>query len=761
MHHHQKSQKSDGLKTPKLDEENQELELQAEKERLKREEKIKQAKELSEALKHLKQKEYVETRSLVSKIDDHKVYKFNEEKTKWELERFRRSGKRPDPLEIKSINTYVSLLLENASCEINQVLADVKLMLSFLEELRFVNQNYSKNFPYESNELRKQNILQLESIISQRYNDATLKILQESVFSAESDTGNLRKIFKGEFETFLIWGNLGKNPRLLTFNFPEEQIFVDINKTIATANIAIRIIVTKYDHLSNKCSTFYEKKLVQSTENCIKEGDAEIAKSNENITKNIFETNKEEIHLDALTDENIAKQDDPPLSGNIEEHKTSQAEHLTNDLVEGTKKRTSTTTTNEEITKNETKKYFNEHLDVDLENMLDPDVVDLRQFTRIGNIISLDIIRMPVQPSTSKSWTLRQVTNEPLETLKYPDDIIIKETVKKTDSDISSSIIPDSADKENEDKEVLKKDVHPERTPTIGITMPIPDNIKIYEEPLLARWDSKDMHWKTSGLTNIFYDEENKKISFETEHFASFCLLQDTHLNMPYQMWELQPTGGAAALFTVVAVCSENIFEIEGSECRLLKPEEETCDEFEHIYEKWMDPDDLIRMMKDAGNVIFPNEDSVKFVSVAEKELNVNEIYDQIAYLSPSFGFGWSKFANDVRENEFVLQVAPVTNPKTSDVQPLSELVDVSTYIISDDRSYRLHCSEQNIKLDYQIAPGCNYHTDLLQAVQQTPIPKNGEGALKMLVSRTNEGSVEMASTVKTLLQATNVLTFS
>ena len=61
------------------------------------------------------------------------------------------------------------------------------------------------------------------------------------------------------------------------------------------------------------------------------------------------------------------------------------------------------------------------------------------------------------------------------------------------------------------------------------------------------------------------------------------------------------------------------MFIDQGSECRLLKPEEETCDEFEHIYEKWMDPEDLIRMMKDAGNVIFPNEDSVKFVSVAEK----------------------------------------------------------------------------------------------------------------------------------------------
>jgi len=192
-----------------------------------------------------------------------------------------------------------------------------------------------------------------------------------------------------------------------------------------------------------------------------------------------------------------------------------------------------------------------------------------------------------------------------------------------------------------------------------------------------------------------------------------------------------------------------------------MKPEEGICDEFEHIYEKWMDPDDLICMMKNAGNIIFPNQDSVKFVSVAEKELSVNEIYDQIAYLSPSFGFGWSKFSNDVRENEFVLQVAPVVYPKISDVQPLSELDDVSTYIICNDRSYRLNCSEQNIKLDYQIAPGCNHHTDLLQAVQKTPILQNGEKALQMLVSRTNESSVEMISTVKNLLQATNVLTFS
>ena len=88
------------------------------------------------------------------------------------------------------------------------------------------------------------------------------------------------------------------------------------------------------------------------------------------------------------------------------------------------------------------------------------------------------------------------MTNEPLETLKYPDDIILKETVKKNDSDISSSIRKDSADKENEDKETLKKDAQPEQTPTIGITIPIPNNIMIYEEPLLARWDSEGKRYK-------------------------------------------------------------------------------------------------------------------------------------------------------------------------------------------------------------------------------------------------------------------------
>lgn len=36
--------------------------------------------------------------------------------------------------------------------------------------------------------------------------------------------------------------------------------------------------------------------------------------------------------------------------------------------------------------------------------------------------------------------------------------------------------------------------------------------------------------------------------------FYTVALLQDAHLNLPYQAWELQPTGVDEGLFTVTAV---------------------------------------------------------------------------------------------------------------------------------------------------------------------------------------------------------------
>lgn len=50
---------------------------------------------------------------------------------------------------------------------------------------------------------------------------------------------------------------------------------------------------------------------------------------------------------------------------------------------------------------------------------------------------------------------------------------------------------------------------------------------------------------------------KEKQISFEMDAFYTITLVQDAHLNMPYQSWELRPNGTDELLFTVVTAFAE------------------------------------------------------------------------------------------------------------------------------------------------------------------------------------------------------------
>lgn len=45
----------------------------------------------------------------------------------------------------------------------------------------------------------------------------------------------------------------------------------------------------------------------------------------------------------------------------------------------------------------------------ELDDILDEDVVDLRQFQQLGGIYHIELIKLPPQPVSVKGWTLRQV----------------------------------------------------------------------------------------------------------------------------------------------------------------------------------------------------------------------------------------------------------------------------------------------------------------------------------------------------------------
>lgn len=60
--------------------------------------------------------------------------------------------------------------------------------------------------------------------------------------------------------------------------------------------------------------------------------------------------------------------------------------------------------------------------------------------------------------------------------------------------------------------------------------------------------------WRTDGISSTTYEAEEKSITLGMGAFYTVALLQDAHLNLPYQAWELHPTGVDEGLFTVTAV---------------------------------------------------------------------------------------------------------------------------------------------------------------------------------------------------------------
>lgn len=72
----------------------------------------------------------------------------------------------------------------------------------------------------------------------------------------------------------------------------------------------------------------------------------------------------------------------------------------------------------------------------------------------------------------------------------------------------------------------------------------------------------KGQQWRTDGISNITY-ETQKSITFEMGAFHTIALLQNVHLNMPYQAWELRPIGVNEALLTVTTVFAEVQIQIK------------------------------------------------------------------------------------------------------------------------------------------------------------------------------------------------------
>eukprot|EP00058_Branchiostoma_floridae_P011953 XP_002597441.1 hypothetical protein BRAFLDRAFT_122626 [Branchiostoma floridae] len=274
----------------------------------------------------------------------------------------------------------------------------------------------------------------------------------------------------------------------------------------------------------------------------------------------------------------------------------------------------------------------------------------------------------------------------------------------------------------------------------------LPSTVAFYEEPQPARWSREGKHWRLDGFTDIKFDEENKTLSFKTNTFGLLTVIQDSHLNMPFQSWEIRPRGNNAALFTIIAAIVELEIEIKDDKCCLSQPED--TPELDHLRKKWLAPKDLVKALKAAGVNIFPEPDSSKFVSMTKKDEEAEMLtYRCMAMTLPAFAFSWSKWNAEAGEDRIVMQAA-----EHLEDEPVNE-DDWCCYVQSVRRAKKLKINEFSEEFSVDHAEGSELRSNMYHMLTDSASEKARE--------RIQAASFRFLHCAEELIRATRLFTYS
>ncbi|KAK3598788.1 hypothetical protein CHS0354_020899 [Potamilus streckersoni] len=656
--------------------------------------------------------------ALTMQMEANKRILENQHKICWEINkwaRYMRCDGSPDPTIQGDINTYINLRREDMThIDIDSVLKDSELDLFLINELD-INLADSSAAELGAQDVARYKTTKedLQRLIQVKLDTATIKLLQEATDRRDPETLNLQYIVKNDNVCLCLWGNLSKNPRIKTFEFAERGFSFEIPKVLSLSGCAYRVLFTKYDHYSDKCKSYYsrlKKKevILEPVLETVKEDKEEVNEEVEGEKKE-----GEEVDGEEGTEKEKTELDEQEPQMKEEEVKEEEKEEEVPDFHEPP--------TPEPL----------EWEDFDE----DDDVIDLRANNVVGGVFHFNLMHLPPQPKTANNWIITRLVDPPeIEYIDYVADTAVMNPNKEGHS-------PTQADKGKESE--TKRD----EKPPIGVTMRLADGVMFTEEPQVARWDYQKNHWRSDGFSDYKFDEVNRTFHFKTSHFGTLALLQDAHINMPFQSWEIRPHKMNSAVFTIIAAIVEIEIEIKDAMCCLSRPDNKP--ELESIRNKWVTPKELVKMCRLAGINVFPMVDSSKYVSIQNKHPKIEErTYQQMALTASAMAYSWSKWNSDIHNREKILfQGAESLND-----EPLPE-EDWALYLMTKRRGMKLKMVEFDDTFNEELAEGTQFKSNLYNLLLSI-----GSEQVK---ERIKETSYEFVDCVQQLLMATKILTYS
>ncbi|KAM4901904.1 dynein axonemal intermediate chain 7 [Sylvia borin] len=645
-----------------------------------------------------RESELAELHSLEQKFLSAQQWKMDyREQAKWE--HYLSCDGTPDPTVPQEINTFMSLWRDDHDEDIQLVMEKEEVVLNLIEQFEYLLLETS---PDEITEKQRDQylgfILQLQDLLHQKYNEATQNLLKTASVYEDSETGNMHTVIKDKNSTFCIWVNLKKKARLRKFVFQGAGHAFDLPKSLALSSVAIRVLHTHYDHLSPlwvQCQGLprqeasHTKDLAEHPKDSGQEpGEEEEEGREEPSMPAAEETNSEGRKSVVSLKENSNNTDDVKET----EEKTEQ----NSDTLDVPSQEEDALLQEEAVGREEA-----------------PRVADLQQLVPLGGVYHIDALQLPPQVQDVGDWSMVELLDVGLELYPYS---------------------PEQAEDGTQ--------------AAVQITLRLPDNVIYFQVPVVARWDPAGQQWRTDGITNITHGAEEKSITFGMGAFYTVALLQDAHLNLPYQAWELHPTGVDEGLFTVTAVFATIQIQIKDNQCMLSAVVVEDEEVLSHITGKWMSPFALRAALKRAGVNIFPAEYSPKYVPVPRKAaLAEVKAYEQMALLAAAFAFAHSKWNGEAGPEQVVFKVSEhLTAGAAKDN-------DWSLYMFSGEKVQNLKLTETSEAFSEELKEESEFHSTLYHMLK--------DSASSEAMDKVGRAGFLFIDSVYQLLLATRVLAYS
>ncbi|XP_026183084.1 dynein axonemal intermediate chain 7 isoform X2 [Mastacembelus armatus] len=627
------------------------------------------------------------------------------EKAKWE--KYMLCDGTPDPTVQQERNTYISLWRDDPEVNITPVLKQCNLAVQLVEELEGLLIDVTD--PQESQKYQD-TLIDLQELIHSKHNLTTEEILKGASSNIDTETGNMQTVVKDDNITLCLWANLKKNPRFKGLTFHETSMGFEIPKQLAVSDIAVRILHTRYDHLSLLARMAHPTTHTPSQRSLAGSdgipADTDLPEQGE--TKVDMDVKEDNEAQQQRVDEEVQS-----IQG-LEGRKSAASLQSRKSSPQSTEGRASKIQTQMDALAEGDLTSPSVQLTI-MDQGEQVQVVDLMQYTPLGGVFYYDVFHLPPQAQQANGWEIRQILNTGLQVFPYPTEM---------------SSLDDGA--------ALSY-------PLIGVSVMLPDTVVFLETPLVARWDAAGKQWRMDGITDVSIEKEEAKISFKMSSFQAFVLMQETYANFPFQSWELRPLGQDSAVFTVNGALIDLSITIQGDQC-MLEAEQETG--LSHLTGKWMSRSTLQKAMLNAGVNIFVNEYTDKYVSTCFKDpLIEHAAYEQMALFASACAFSWSKWNAKCGTEHLVIQVCehhgPAPVPKDS----------WSLYLLAAQRSLKLEITEKSEAFSTDHYPGSEFHSTFIHMLQVNMSTD--------AIAKTRTSNYLFVNTVQGLLCATRPLRFS